>query len=350
MKKISVLLDARMVSSQTHGIGRYTYQLIESLSQFDSYQISIIYHQQTTLELLKPLGIHQAIRTLLSFAHPMAFLELQARSLQFRPFDVVHWTSFEAPAWTPSPSIITLHDLIHLRNPSILHMSYFFGPLKQALKNARSVLTVSEHSKSEILRHYPFLNKKIFVIRNGLEAHWFKPNSIESPPNEKTVLALGNDKPHKNLNTLIRACLKLWEEKLDFKLALSLGGQDIPRSWSAMSPLVTKNTILLRNASEAALKSLYAEAYCLVSPSLEEGFNYPIAEALSQGCKVICSDIPAHREFQAPHIQFYGPPQDLASLKARLKETLTAPRQTFRPYFEQTSDSFAQQVAKFYTV
>jgi glycosyltransferase involved in cell wall biosynthesis len=47
---------------------------------------------------------------------------------------------------------------------------------------------------------------------------------------------------------------------------------------------------------DAALLARYHAARWLLAPSLEEGFDLPVAEALRAGLAVVASDIPAHRD------------------------------------------------------
>jgi len=55
----------------------------------------------------------------------------------------------------------------------------------------------------------------------------------------------------------------------------------------------------------------------LVAPSLTEGFGLPVAEGLLAGCRVVCSDIPAHREIAEGQCRF-------VNLRDKPAETLAA--------------------------
>ena len=48
--------------------------------------------------------------------------------------------------------------------------------------------------------------------------------------------------------------------------------------------------------SEEDLYHLYRNAIAIIYPSQYEGFGFPILEAMSSGCPVICSDIPSSKE------------------------------------------------------
>ena len=58
----------------------------------------------------------------------------------------------------------------------------------------------------------------------------------------------------------------------------------------------TRLTIVDAAPDDAALRRHYRQARWLLAPSLLEGFDLPIVEALACGTAVIASDIPAHRE------------------------------------------------------
>jgi glycosyltransferase involved in cell wall biosynthesis len=52
------------------------------------------------------------------------------------------------------------------------------------------------------------------------------------------------------------------------------------------------------------LQWCYLHCEVLVAPSLTEGFGAPVAEGMLAGCRIVCSDIPAHREIGDGHCRF----------------------------------------------
>lgn len=53
--------------------------------------------------------------------------------------------------------------------------------------------------------------------------------------------------------------------------------------------------------------SLIRQSICLLNPSISEGFGMTIDEARSIGKQVLISDIPVHREHEAPKAAFFNP-------------------------------------------
>src|SRR6185437_1220432 len=78
---------------------------------------------------------------------------------------------------------------------------------------------------------------------------------------------------------------------------LGITAQDTQNIYRLVSTLSLGESIcFLEGMSEAELQWCYTRCEVVVAPSLTEGFGLPVAEALLAGCRIVCSDIPAHRE------------------------------------------------------
>ena len=100
-------------------------------------------------------------------------------------------------------------------------------------------------------------------------------------PSEHFFLYVGNDKPHKNVDTLIEAFARVPDAQL------VLAGAPFERFRG-------RERVDVRGfVSDDELSSLYRNAIALVMPSLEEGFGLPAAEAMAHGTAVITSNAPA---------------------------------------------------------
>jgi glycosyltransferase involved in cell wall biosynthesis len=71
--------------------------------------------------------------------------------------------------------------------------------------------------------------------------------------------------------------------------------------------------------SDHAMARLVRAAIAVLAPSLEEGFDYPVHEALASGVPVIASDIGAHREYVAGFAELLDV-QDVAGWAAALAD------------------------------
>jgi glycosyltransferase involved in cell wall biosynthesis len=69
---------------------------------------------------------------------------------------------------------------------------------------------------------------------------------------------------------------------------------------------------------DAELAGLRAGAVAVVTPSLNEGFDLPVVEALAAGVPVVASDIPVHREILGDDWPWLFEPTDVGRLERLL--------------------------------
>jgi glycosyltransferase involved in cell wall biosynthesis len=198
--------------------------------------------------------------------------------------DVFHAPHYVVP-FTRVPLVVTIHDLIHLHQPLHLRQSilnplaplYARAMIRRAVKRARCVLTVTETVKTQLETELGARN--VIVTPNGVTV----PSTADRrlPTADSFFLYVGNDKPHKNVDTLIDAFTRIPNARL------ILAGAPFDR-FRGQERIDVRGFV-----SDDELSSLYRNAIALVMPSLEEGFGLPAAEAMAHGTAVITSNAPA---------------------------------------------------------
>jgi glycosyltransferase involved in cell wall biosynthesis len=322
---LKILIDARMLGPQIHGIARYVKDLIQGLSE-KGFEISIITHSGLEKNLIGKNFITSELKCHAPFASPFEALALSL--LDYKKFDLVHFPSFSVPMRFPPNGIVTIHDLIHLYPPSKLsHQIYFKGILKPSLRHALGIITVSQWTKRELSQYLNINLEKITVVRNGIRDSLLV-SSLDSNkgitlPNSPYFICVTNSKPHKNLITLINACKALWKSSSQFKLVIVSDLEKAPSEWP-LNSAEREQIIFFSKISDVSLTSLLSNAKALVSPSLFEGFNYPAAESLALGVPVILSRGSAHDEMNLKGSCIYGDPKDDRALSKMLSEFLTS--------------------------
>jgi glycosyltransferase involved in cell wall biosynthesis len=107
---------------------------------------------------------------------------------------------------------------------------------------------------------------------------------------EKYVLHVGSALPRKNRAGLIHTLNALgdrWRGHVIFAGAkLSVSEKNVARELNLESRVIE-----VVRPSHDLLNALYSAAHCLVFPSFAEGFGWPLIEAQSCDCPVICSDL-----------------------------------------------------------
>lgn len=216
-----------------------------------------------------------------------------------QPPDVWHMTAPLPIKVNAKKTVITVHDLIPLKVPfTTLDIKQdFYHLFKWACHSADMILSVSEHTKKDIIDIYQIPEEKIQVsyqsyqTQKTLDDPEFEDIYLTSSHLEtkKYVLFVGNIEPKKNIKALISAMAYVNQ---GYKLVIV--GR---KAWMHESQLKNLDKLLhpwqyvfLDYVSQMELSILYKNALCLVFPSLYEGFGLPVLEAMAHDCPVICSN------------------------------------------------------------
>jgi glycosyltransferase involved in cell wall biosynthesis len=210
---------------------------------------------------------------------------------------------------TKVPQCMVLHDLAFLHFPSFSkpsHFSFYKKYTGKFLAKAHAVATVSDFSKTDILKHYPVDEKKIDVVYSAAK-EIFKP--VNEQAREETMNKYTNGKeyflytgaihPRKNLLCLLKA-FSLFKKRQKSNTKLMLAGRLAWQYDSFVKSLETykyrEDVIMTGYLDEDELVNITAAAYALVYPSLLEGFGVPVLEAMQCGVPVITSSGSAMQE------------------------------------------------------
>ncbi len=160
-------------------------------------------------------------------------------------------------------------------------------------RRVRHILTVSEFSKREIVRHCGVDAGKITVAPNAVDP-LFSPSSdvrIQSMRkslglNSPYILAVGSIQPRKNLARLLKA----WERASAPGIELVVAGGSFAAFSDSGLGQAPPRTRFLGYVAEAELAPLYSGALGFCYPSLYEGFGMPPLEAMACGTPVVTSN------------------------------------------------------------
>jgi glycosyltransferase involved in cell wall biosynthesis len=172
-----------------------------------------------------------------------------------------------------------------------------------AVRTSQHIITVSEFSKREILRFYPFLKEQdITVIYNATDESLFRPLPEVEKPRERFALAVSSLDPRKNFSRLVEAFKGIEGCKLYI-----VGNANRVFGQQGSSGLESENVKVLGRVSDEELNRLYNQASCFIFPSIYEGFGLPPLEAMQCGCPVIVSDIPVVHEVCGDAAVYFNP-------------------------------------------
>lgn len=324
---VKIVIAAWHLKNINVGIGRYARELIEGLGRVDQmnqYEI-LIPHAEHPFTA-RPNMRYRVIRFPL---FRRRFWE-QVAPLLVGPYDVLHFPYDSCVAWKRGKFVATIHDVKPLLFPVLRARTNLNGRIEQWLvgdrwKKLDHVITISEHSRRDLLAHAPLRPDQVSVTPLGLDAGRFHPPSERLEGRPYVFCVAGSD-PTKNVGGLVEAFAQLPVAlRRDYELVLA--GDVCKRAdiRTAIEQLqIGPQTKLVGQVSDDELAQYYQQATVFVFPSLYEGFGLPVLEAMGCGCPVICSNAASLPEVAGDATVLVDPrrPDQLAEALAKL---LTSP-------------------------
>jgi glycosyltransferase involved in cell wall biosynthesis len=348
--------------SNRRGFGRFTRELLRELVAGDRKNEYLFFVDQATASLSDfPEGIAKLVAqtkapptTAASASGRRSLKDLWSLSRQVlkHQVDLFFFPAVYSyfPVLNRSKIIVTLHDVIAELHPDLVFPNkrlQLFWDLKRnlAIRQAHLILTVSQHSKRQLVNFLRLPERRIRSIseaadpvftacagKNGDQLETLRKYGLRM--NSRFLLYVGGISPHKNLNTLLNAFreVTLAPSFADVRLVLVGDYQDDPfhSSYSALMHQINdtglKDKVVFTGfVTDQDLAILYGAATAFVLPSFEEGFGLPAIEAMACGAPVVCSDRGSLREIVAEAGLFFNP-ADVTAMAQALKCVLADDR------------------------
>ena len=303
-------IDVRTLSGRFTGDRTYWRGLLTGLSAVDAANEYVVYTRGPIEGEPPRLGPNFQWRQIARPSNDALWmLSAFPKALKDDHIDVAH-TQYNIPLLgAPCPVVTTVHDISFQIHPDLFlpkdrRILQTFVP--RSLRKAAAVIAVSESTRRDILRSYPYISKeKVCVVLEAAGPHFKIPDDGQETARAAANKALGLDdrpyllavgvlQPRKNLEVLLDAfaLLKLGPHPPPHRLVIAgkRGWLDETDAQLAALPAeVTQEIVLAGYVADDALPTLYGGADALCYPSRYEGFGLPPLEAMACGCPVLCS-------------------------------------------------------------
>lgn len=226
--------------------------------------------------------------------------------------DLFHWTYPLPMKANARANIYTVHDIVPVRLPytTLDWKRYYLKAMRKLAKTADHIVTVSEHSKQDIITHFGIEESRITNTYQAVDipaAYKERPKDLIADELAGTfgldygqyLLFYGSMEPKKNINRIVQAYLA---SKVKIPLVVV-----VAQSWQSedegriLNQIIDEDRVYDRSKERRRIRrydympyrllvTLIQGARAVVFPSLYEGFGLPVLEAMTLGTPVITSN------------------------------------------------------------
>ena len=313
-----------LIKHKLEGIGWFSFETLKRITQqHPEHEFIFIFDRKFDKDFIfskniKPIVIGPPAR------HPFLFylwFEFSVTKIlkQIKP-DIFLSPDGYLSLRTKIPSLAIIHDLNFEHYPEDLpwlvkkYYKYYFPKFA---KKAKRIGTVSEFSKSDIIKQYSIPKEKIDVIFNGANENFKAPTELIKQETLKIYskgkpyfIFVGSLHPRKNLSNLFKAFDK-FKQTDNSEIKLLIAGekkwwtQDIENAYKQMK--FADDVIFIGRVSEEKLANIIGSALAMTFVSYFEGFGIPIVEAFYCETPVIASNVTSLPEVAGDAALFIDP-------------------------------------------
>lgn len=339
-------IDARMYGPLGKGLGRYTQEIVDNIIKIDAENEYVVFLSKDNFDEFQ--ADNKRVKKVETDIRWYTLAE-QIRMPFYiwrEKLDLIHFPHFNVPVLTPTKFVVTVHDLILTKFPTvrastlspwlykIKNLAYRMV-IKTAVKRAKKIIAVSEFTKQDIVKQFRVKPEKIEVTYEGV-ANLAKGRDslfVSKLDDNDTLLSynidknfllyVGNAYPHKNLEGLVEAFADLHNQNNDISLVL-VGKEDY--FYKRLKDIIKEKypdlpIVFPGYVPDEKLEIFYQKALAYVFPSFYEGFGLPPLEAMAKGCPVVSSNRSSMPEVLGDAAVYFDP-DNKEQMAKRIKEVI----------------------------
>lgn len=205
--------------------------------------------------------------------------------------------------------VVHCHDFLALKsalgmipeNPTSFSGKQYQNYIRNGFSKGKYFISISKKTQQDLHELHKGEILSSSVCYNGLN----RPFEALSPTESRSLLEaklkislsdgyimhIGGNQYYKNRKGVVEI-YDSWRNINDKKIPLILIGSEPSDDLSDLcqKSLFKEDIHFITNLSDEYINNAYSGAICLLFPSLDEGFGWPIAEAMASGCLVITTN------------------------------------------------------------
>jgi glycosyltransferase involved in cell wall biosynthesis len=226
-----------------------------------------------------------------------------------------------------SNQIVSVMDMTTFIQPAWFtkKFAYYYQWLvPKIVRKSKTVFTISENSKRDIIKFTGIDGEKIIVLHCGISEIFLHPSEHTSNilqrlglEHHEYLMAVSSLDPRKNFKKLIDS---YFEMDIEIPLVI-VGSKGKVFGDAGVTGYDSGRVVFTGYISDEDLKQLYRSSICFLYPSLYEGFGIPPLEAMASGCATIVANTSSLPEV-CKDASLYVDPYDSQSIAAAIRKVI----------------------------
>lgn len=312
------------------GIEYYVSLVAERLKS-RGHEVSVLvprWRQKIKVPGVRQVAIPVGFNQILAYAYWSSLARLLVLSGRF---DILHCHGLEgnllaAQSLLHCPTVVHVHNLIlpEARYADNLEHSVGWTIYLEALRRAGRLISPTFAVKQKMMHDLPFVSDgKVSVVPHAIDTEHFSPDRLSrvrrSPLHEDNtlILYLGKIKRSKGIEDICKAYRLIRNHNIKLVVA---GAPTATTHFFDYLRKTYPEAIFTGKVADPRTWYHSADIFCIYTPGFAGGetFAMALAEAMSMGLAIVCSDNPIYREVTAGSA-LYVKPDDPQALSAELK-------------------------------
>lgn len=298
-----------------------TFLVSQSMPRYANMLIKGLKERGHVVEIWSPKARFYSIQSLAYFKKWLGYidqyivfpLEIRLKLKKYSSDSLFVFADQALGPWVPliknRPHVIHCHDFLALKsalgkipeNPTSFSGKIYQNFIRRGFSKGKNFISISQKTKIDLHKFHFGGILSSEVCYNGLNREFKKidtykarkeiENRLKIDLSTGYILHIGGNQYYKN-RTGVLEIYEAFRELNNNEISLLFIG---PKPTNKLNNLYNKSKYkedihFITDLQDEYINAAYSGAFCLLFPSLDEGFGWPIAEAMASGCLVVTTD------------------------------------------------------------